>query len=93
MFTSETPKSSSIKSIAVVVLGGTPVSCTDETRRLYKKLKGIRSEIRRTLKQIEKELAERNYTEEDLKGFDEEIVSLVKKKRRLRKEFRELTGR
>gem|GEM_PF-5803431 len=69
------------------------MSCTDETRRLYKKLKGIRSEIRRTLKQIEKELAERNYTEEDLKGFDEEIVSLVKKKRRLRKEFRELTGR
>jgi len=62
-----------------------------ESRIIYKKLKGIRSRIKRSVEAVEKASAVKPV--EEMGVFEEQIRSLTKNKTRLRKRFEKLTRR
>lgn len=62
----------------------------EEVRLTYKKLKGIRSKIRKQTRIIKKALSNGKLNESAI--LEEELAKLAKAKTRLRKKFEKLTG-
>jgi hypothetical protein len=62
----------------------------EEVRLTYKKLKGVRSKIRKHTRMIKKALSDGKFNESAM--FEEELTRLTKTKTRLRKKFERLTG-
>ncbi|MEM2635573.1 MAG: hypothetical protein QXQ28_01760 [Candidatus Nezhaarchaeales archaeon] len=58
--------------------------------RTYRKLKGVRSEIKKQIRVIRRTLSENRLNE--LGRLEEQLNGLTKAKTRLRKEFEKLTG-